>query len=94
MNKSKKQTIKPKTTKKNKNLNESSSSESESEYETPKKKVNKKVSKKEELVEMIAVSFHIPNEKHPFHHLHEVPHTVDLAEIQEPTSREEVFFCN
>ena len=41
---------------------------------------------------MIAVSFHIPNEKHPFHHLHEVPHTVYLSDIQEPTSRDGVFF--
>ncbi|RNA11885.1 hypothetical protein BpHYR1_019235, partial [Brachionus plicatilis] len=41
------------------------------------KNVKKKVTKEDDLIEMIAVSFHIPNKKHSFHFLNEIPHSVE-----------------
>ncbi|CAF0921817.1 unnamed protein product [Brachionus calyciflorus] len=39
---------------------------------------------------MIAVSLKIPNPKHQFHHLQDVPYSVDIDDIQDPSSKEEI----
>ncbi|CAF0988259.1 unnamed protein product [Brachionus calyciflorus] len=39
---------------------------------------------------MMALTFHIPDEKHPFHHLNGAPFSVDVRLIQDPVDKEEL----
>ncbi|CAF1095454.1 unnamed protein product, partial [Brachionus calyciflorus] len=68
---------------------EETESDSPSENEAPKK-LQKKTNKDENDVEMIAIEFFIPNEKHPFHFLQKVPGSVEVSKIIDPTDREEL----
>ncbi|CAF0905390.1 unnamed protein product [Brachionus calyciflorus] len=53
-------------------------------------KNNKKNNQEENDVEMLAIEFFIPNEKHPFHFLHKVPGSVEVSKIIDPLVREEL----
>lgn len=39
---------------------------------------------------MIAIEYVIPNKKHPFHHLHEVPSSVEVSKLLDKIDREDV----
>ncbi|CAF1076305.1 unnamed protein product [Brachionus calyciflorus] len=78
-----------KKTVQSKETDESFTSE-DSEVESVKK-VSPKVNKqKDEMVEMIAIKFDIPDHKHPFNHLHGVASSIELTKIHDNTHREDV----
>ncbi|CAF1072608.1 unnamed protein product, partial [Brachionus calyciflorus] len=79
-----------KTTKKPKKNEETDQSDiSNSEEEVEVKKISQKKSKDDEI-EMIAIVYDIPNSKHPFYHLNEVPSSVEISKVLDSTERNEI----
>ena len=77
-----------KTTEKSKKNAETVYSDETEEEEQTIKAAPKKT--KDEEVEMIAIEYVIPNKKHPFHHLHEVPSSVEVSKLLDKIDREDV----
>ncbi|CAF0953607.1 unnamed protein product [Brachionus calyciflorus] len=69
---------------------EVSGSSTETDFEDDEKKKVQKAKQKDDEIEMVAIIYDIPDEKHPFFHLNKVPSTVDIKNIIENLEKDEL----